>query len=429
MIASDEHENLTLAADLRTVDEINSRFYGKYPFPWPPATFERVMDPALEASMLNQSIGSWSAREPRHDGRIWVAGCGTNQSVITALKFPSASITATDLSESSLQTAADSARQLGLKNIDFRRQSINETEYEQEFDYIICTGVIHHNADPSMPLRRLHAALKPTGICELMVYNKYHRIWPTAFQRSVQIFMGSRYASEFELSMDTTRRLMGVKLPSSMGLVMSREKGSPASAIADLCMQPVERSYTVESLEHLLSSCGFEYCSPCVNHFDKGSGQFLWNIDFTDAELRGRYESLTDSERWQITNLLMLERSPMLWFYIRRTDSGHARKSERQMCEEFLARKFRQVSPTKIVYVRNEAGRYEKSGMFHTHPAKHSDASCRGVLAALTDGEQRCMQDILEASGAPMNFAAVNRVRLMLTTCAFPYLICNDMPT
>ncbi len=173
MIAADEN-NLTFASHIDAVDKMNGRFYAKYPFPWPPAMFERIVNEALETMFLSQSIGSWGRCEIPSDGRIWIAGCGTNQAVITALKYPNTSIVATDLSNSSIITAQTSAKNLGLSNLEFIQKSINDTAYSMEFDYVICTGVIHHNADPGVPLQKLHDALKKSGICELMVYNKYH---------------------------------------------------------------------------------------------------------------------------------------------------------------------------------------------------------------------------------------------------------------
>jgi SAM-dependent methyltransferase len=426
VISSDEH-NLTFANGLRSVDEINGRFYAKFPFPWPPAAFDRILDPTLEARLLSQSIGGWDSCEMPPDGHIWVAGCGTNQAVITALKFPRATVIASDLSVSSLQIASNSARMLGLQNIEFRRQSINETDYVGQFDYIICTGVIHHNADPSAPLQKLRTALKRRGLCELMVYNRYHRTWPTAFQKAVQALTGQQSGSDFELGMDVTKRLMRENISSSMKVVMSRQREAPAAAIADLCMQPVEQSYTVESLEHLLNASAFEYCAPCVNEFDKSTGQFLWNLSLADPELSARYESLPDTVRWQVTNLLLLERSPLLWFYIQRADSGRARLTERELCEGFLSRSFRRVQASKTVYVRNEQQVYVTSGNVQSHPAVHPDMKCRSVLEAIDRNKEQNIGEVLSHLGLPRDFPFVNRLRSMLTTCAFPYLVCGDL--
>ena len=40
--------------------------------------------------------------------------------------------------------------------------------------------------------------------------------------------------------------------------------------------------------------------------------------------------------RWQITNLLAVEKSPSLCFYVQRNDSDAVRKSEQEVCDDFL---------------------------------------------------------------------------------------------
>ena len=43
------------------------------------------------------------------------------------------------------------------------------------FDQIVCTGVLHHLADPDEGLRALRNVLKPDGAMQLMVYAPYGR--------------------------------------------------------------------------------------------------------------------------------------------------------------------------------------------------------------------------------------------------------------
>lgn len=226
--------------------------------------------------------------------------------------------------------------------------------------------------------------------------------------------------------MDVTKRLLDESFVSTHGMTF-RHRDTPESAIADLCLQPVERSYTVESLGELLAEHGFEYCVPCVNQFDKASGQFLWNLSFQDDALRHRYESLSDPVRWQVTNLLLLERSPMLWFYVQRTDSGRPRRSEQQLCHEFLERRFDRVQATKAVYVGGARRPYSTSGKSQDYPPAHSDPKCISVIEEIEDAPGRSIGDVFAELGIRPDFANVNRLRLMLTTCAFPYLISADL--
>ena len=43
------------------------------------------------------------------------------------------------------------------------------------FDQIVCTGVLHHLADPDVGLSALRSVLKPDGAMQLMVYAPYGR--------------------------------------------------------------------------------------------------------------------------------------------------------------------------------------------------------------------------------------------------------------
>jgi SAM-dependent methyltransferase len=78
-------------------------------------------------------------------------------------------------------------RFLGLANISFRNESINEIDYKDEFDYVLCTGVIHHNADHRIPLTKISSALRRYGLLELMVYNRYPRLTFNAIQEATAL--------------------------------------------------------------------------------------------------------------------------------------------------------------------------------------------------------------------------------------------------
>jgi len=153
MFETDE-QNLELLAAGESVDDINGKFYGRFQYPWKPMAFDQAMDPDFETVMLNQSVGSWDHSQIKRNPRIWVAGCGTNQAVFTALRFPGGTVLGSDLSEVSLATAAGSARMMGVSNLQLKQESLNHVGYKAEFDYVLCTGVIHHNANPAATSRR-----------------------------------------------------------------------------------------------------------------------------------------------------------------------------------------------------------------------------------------------------------------------------------
>lgn len=429
-------------------DALNSAFYGRFPFPSPCQVFTRITDPQFWVRLLAQELGEWTgARSVKADARIWVAGCGTNQAVITALNFPQARVIGSDIAAPSLEIARQSARSLGVTNLELRRQSINEVDDVEGFDYIICTGVIHHNAEPSAALATLSRAIKKTGVIELMIYNRYHRLQTTAFQRVIQLLHGSGDVADFSRVLDLSRRaIRGFSLPGSAAPVMdvvgsaanqpagggARTESSMSAllqacrdvsevALADALFQPVEQSYTVESMSQMCEDNNLALVVPCVDQFDRTEGRISWNTEFADPVLREIYEALPDLSRWQITNLMAQERSPRLWFHVRRRDSPIAMASETQLCREFLARRFVRTRTECRSFVRNEAGAYREA-LTQPFPRLQGDPRAQDFYRSFDD--TRTMAENLEALQRPRDLMAVNTLRICLTTQAFPFLTC-----
>jgi SAM-dependent methyltransferase len=421
-ISDADEQNLDLVNAALSVDRINAAFYKKFPYPWPPVKFESLQDPYFETVMLGQTIGDWHTPAlPRHP-RIWVAGCGTNLAVYTALKFPRAKIIGSDLSTTSLEVCAETARQLEIGNLELREESINTAPYLEEFDFVVCTGVIHHNANPRATLDKLTQALKPSGVLELMVYNRYHFIVPAALQRAIRMLAGGvGPAPEMDLEISIARKLCeSFPADNLVGGYLSRLKGCHDSKLADLITQPVLYSYTVESLEELAASCGLELLMPFIDAMDKAQGRFTWNMEFDDADLRARYEAMPDTCRWQISNMLLLEKSPILWFYLQRKDGPRARKSELRLCEEFLDTRFTRAGATQIFYIRGADGKYRRSPDTTPYPFAASAPSLREIVNIA--GPSHTMRDIFARLGLRTDFSFVNEARIKLTTSAYPYL-------
>ncbi|HYK42917.1 MAG TPA: methyltransferase domain-containing protein, partial [Thermoanaerobaculia bacterium] len=229
MLPTDE-QNLQLAVSAESVDAVNAEFYGRFQFPWRPMVFDYVTDPDFERVMLNQSLGSWDHSMVPRQPRIWVAGCGTNQAVFTALRFANAAVSGSDLSTTSLETARATGKMLKLTNLSLRQESLNNVRYQDEFDYVICTGVIHHNADPGAPLLRLARALRPDGVLELMVYNRFHRRMQTAFQKVIRLLGGGSETLNFESELQLARRIIrGMTAQNEMAKFLQHYKDCPES--------------------------------------------------------------------------------------------------------------------------------------------------------------------------------------------------------
>lgn len=421
-MAKSDEENLQLIETVESGDQLNKEFYEKYPYPWAPMKFEGLLDPDFEAIMLNQTIGDWSHKTILPGSKIWVAGCGTSQAVYTALKYPNATVLGSDLSTISLEHSANIASKLGITNLTHTVESIHHTCYEGEFDYIICTGVIHHTAHPVDTLHKLSRALKPTGILELMVYNRFHRIETSALQKAVRILNSARRSNDFARELFIAKTILEqADLEHPLAKHLENYKDSfDNSFLADVFIQPVEHSYTVESLEEIAQACNLEFILPAINAYDKVNQTYWWNIEFQNPELRGFYEALPDLQRWQVTNLLLLEKSPMLDFYFQRKDSNCTRKTEKQVCEEFLNTTFVKTSTLQKMHIRNNEGIYVARPQPHPFP-RFSPKGFPNDIYQLVNGKIT-MQEIFNALNIEPVFSVTNKARIQLTTSAFPYI-------
>jgi SAM-dependent methyltransferase len=416
-------DNSLLVSAGQAADDINAAFYTRFPYPQQPYRFDYVEDVNFARKMLNQDLGAWTHALIPPCPRIWIAGCGTNQAIFTALRFPNGSVLGSDLSGRSLELCQKNASALNINNLNLKRESINETSYENEFDYIVCTGVIHHNASPQNTLRRLAAALKPRGVVELMVYNRFHWCLPATFQQVLKILVGRNDDLEFESAMSFAKRLLR-SLPVSdtaLSTYLSGFRSVPDEVFADALLQPVVHAFTLKSLSDLIQSCGLHIATPCITMYDQASESLSWELEFKDSGLQAQYDALPDMSRWQVTNLLQGEKHPFLWFYLRRDDCGVPRQTAQQLCEGFMDTRFEPATTTKRYYENTVKDGFRLSPKRIGYPSPIQDDLLQSVLRVV-DGRIP-MRTILERVGVPTKFAIVNAVRIRLATSVYPYLV------
>ncbi len=119
----------------------------------------------------NEKINKWDEIE------VLVAGCGTGQHAITtATKYKDASITALDLSASSLSYAKRKADELEIKNINFIQMDLLDlSKFKKKFNIIESVGVLHHMDKPYEGWKTLCDNLVTGGMIMVGLYSKIAR--------------------------------------------------------------------------------------------------------------------------------------------------------------------------------------------------------------------------------------------------------------
>ena len=234
-------------------------FYTNHPYPPPVANLDRARDEWRDPNRHRAEYHLlWPDRPYRADLDILVAGCGTWQAAKYALCHPDARTIGIDVSTTSLDHSRQLQRQYNLTNLDLRELPIEQAAaLGQTFDLIVCTGVLHHLADPAAGLRALRSVLKPQGALYLMVYAPYGR---------TGIYMLQDYCRRLGIKASETRDgelMAAVKaLPHQHPLAMllrGTRDASNADALADALLNPRDRSYSVPQLFEFIEGNGLTF--------------------------------------------------------------------------------------------------------------------------------------------------------------------------
>jgi hypothetical protein len=206
-----------------------------------------------------------------------------------------------------------------------------------------------------------------------------------------------------------------------MAAVLENAREQPFVNFADALLQPIEHSFTVASLSEMAGDAGLELIASAVDQFSRLRRAFDWNLSLKDRELQERYDSLPDVERWKVTNWLLLEGSPMLWFYLQRRDSPRPRRSEWAMADDFRRLRFRPTRTTKELFGQQADGSYAGVSVRVPFPPPPTDPLAARLVEHLD--ETRPLSATLDAIGlADASLPAIHRLRIQTATSGFPHL-------
>jgi len=223
-------------------------FYTSHPYPPPIENLERARELYKDENIVRAEFHLlWPNKEYRADLDVLVAGCGTWQSAKYAFCHPAARVVAVDVSTTSLEHTERLKQSYNLTNLTTKQVAIeNVNELDERFDHIICTGVLHHLADPDSGLRALRSVLKPDGAMYLMVYAPYGR---------TGVYMIQDYCRRLGIgtSPQEINDLIAVlqRVPPHHPLLASQGGSRDfrnGDALADALLNPRDRSYSVPEL-------------------------------------------------------------------------------------------------------------------------------------------------------------------------------------
>jgi carbamoyltransferase len=155
------------------VTELVKSFYEEHPFP-------NYDDHDSLSSLISKSRRGIYARllaeQIPYNARVLEVGCGTGQ-LSNFLGIGCRTVIGTDLCMNSLRLAETFRRQQGLSRVRFLQMNLFKPALKPEqFDVVLCNGVLHHTSDPYGGFRSISRLVKPGGYIIIGLYNTYGRL-------------------------------------------------------------------------------------------------------------------------------------------------------------------------------------------------------------------------------------------------------------
>jgi SAM-dependent methyltransferase len=190
---------------------------------------------------------------------ILIAGCGTGrEAAAAAIRRPAARVLAIDVSQASLDYAADRCAALGVGAVEFVRADLRDcADLGRAFDSIYCSGVLHHLADPEAGWRALASVLKPQGRMRLGLYSRIARL-PVAAARRLFVDLAAQPASD-DRTRAVRRRLLAEPPQSPARWVIGSRDFATLEGAADLLLHPHEDLFDIPRIERCIRALGLRF--------------------------------------------------------------------------------------------------------------------------------------------------------------------------
>jgi len=286
---------------MEDVSTLVARQYEAFAYPQPFADLKeairggyfQVGDPSLYRPVL------WPEGRPERPLKILVAGCGTIQAAYAALMNADDEVVGIDLSEASLAHERFLQERHGLRNLHlFKGDLLDAALLGRQFDVILCTGVLHHMAEPATGLAALRGVLTPDGVMVLMLYGQTVRTGVYMLQdafRRIGIDQSREGVAE-------VRRILG-ELPArhyAQDYIRAATELKDDAAVVDTFLHPQDRAYTVPQLLELVEGAGLAFQNWVDNFPYWRNG--AWG---PDTAIAAAVDPLSPREHWATVEMLM----------------------------------------------------------------------------------------------------------------------------
>lgn len=238
---------------------------------------------------------------------VLCAGCGSNQAAYYACQNPHWNVVGIDVSDSSLAHQRRLKDLHSLSNLELLQIDLTQVaQLRKNFDFITCTGVLHHLKDPDQGLNALASVLRPDGVLNIMVYGKHLRMGVYPLQEAFRLMRLEQTSGDVSLIKDVLQSLPHDH-PVNRYVRHSNDLNYDAG-IVDTFLNPVDQAYSVEDIYAFTRRAGLEFLNWC-----EPAEYSLRALVPADHPLRSRLEHLSIEQAAHVCDLLLQARGTHRW--------------------------------------------------------------------------------------------------------------------
>jgi SAM-dependent methyltransferase len=291
---------------MKTPDAVSDQ-YTRYPYPEPaediPTWLQSfnydIYHPGDYAGLF------WPEGRPRSRLKILVAGCGSMQAAVIAHQNPDCQATGIDFSRASIAHEERLRDRHKLENLTLETMNlVDAAKLGQRFDLIVCSGVVHHLADPGEGVRALASVLEGNhGVLVMMLYGRLGRIGIYPLQDAFRRLQIPQSPEGVQAVRAIIKRLPAYH-PGRRYFEYSPEMQSDA-AVVDTFLHPQDTPFTVHEVLELVEAGGLRFQS----WLDNGIYNHGWDEVTAAVSERDRW-SIVESLTWNITTHTFIASKP-----------------------------------------------------------------------------------------------------------------------
>jgi len=178
-----------------------------------------------------------------YNKNVLEVGCGTGQISNYFSIGTNNNVVGLDPTIESLNLASDFAKKNDIQNVKFVNADIfDDVLKDSFFDFIWCSGVLHHTKDPYSAFQIITKSLKDEGYILIGLYNKIGRI-----RTIIRKFFYKIFGENFLKIFDPTLRNL------------KNDKEEQKAWIRDQYIHPVESLHTIDEVLHWFKNNNIEY--------------------------------------------------------------------------------------------------------------------------------------------------------------------------